>query len=77
MTGFTGAARHRGDPNFFVQLGDERATTPADICALYRQLCDASSDAEEFELLNAAFNRVCQSNPEAVAIALRMEAFAA
>ena len=53
---------------------NDRATE--EIVALYQRLRAAPSGSEEFELLNAEFNRACQADPRGVLRALEGEAFA-
>jgi len=47
----------------------------ADIVRLYRELRAAPAESEDFELLMAEFNRVCEAAPESVVRALQQEAF--
>lgn len=50
-----------------------RVTLAADIVKLYRQLKLAPADSDDFELLCAEFNRVCDAAPESVLRALAQE----
>lgn len=43
-----------------------RATPELDVVELYRQLCAAQPNTEDFEMLSAEFNRRCAADPMGV-----------